>query len=455
MAGSDHPTPSDCRASSVLKLAWPMTASQAALVLMQLADLWMVCRLGPHETQAIGTAALMTLSVSTFGSGFLITVVNALVGHAFGANDRAKTYLLAWQSIWSACVIGFLGLLLFPAAPGFFALIGHPERVQVLEYRYFQVGLFGIIPQLVVLAFGHYFLATGRPKVLMMTLFITVVLNVIFNFLLIFGAYGCPRMGFTGAALGTAIANGVGVFILGGVFIFQRDGLPRRAKSPRFSLTYLRLMFRVGVPAGIQDAVECGAFGILLMFLVNKFGALHLEASSILLRCLQMVSLPADGIGASVMALVAKQIGAASIGKAQEIALIGFRLIAIYMSAMAVLFYVFREPLLQMFTADIRVVEIGSQVMVCIALVQLFDAMTINYIHTLQGAGDSAWPSVVNLVLISVVMLGGGMLVLNHAPFLASFGIWSLAAMLTGAQGLAFLLRWLYGPWKSLVLFKD
>ena len=90
--------------------------------------------------------------------------------------------------------------------------------------------------------------------------------------------------------------------------------------------------------------------------------------------------------------------------------------------------------------------------MICICLFQMFDAFTINYIHTLQGAGDSAWPSMVNMTLVIVVMLGGGMIAFHVAPVLQSFGIWSLAALLTGLQGLAFKLRWDFGPWQSIQL---
>ena len=73
----------------------------------------------------------------------------------------------------------------------------------------------------------------------------------------------------------------------------------------------------------------------------------------------------------------------------------------------ALVVYVFRYPIMHFFSEDPEVIAIGAQAMICVSLFQLFDAMNITYVHALQGAGDSAWPSVVNLFL-SLVFLGGG-----------------------------------------------
>lgn len=439
------------RPATILRLAWPMIVSQVAVVLMQLADLWMLSLLGSEARQAVGTAANISLSVGLFGAGFL-TVVNALVGHAHGAGKTRESTSLAWQGIWAACLLGFGVLVLHPAAPYIFAMIGHSPQVQSLETAFFKVGLLSILPQLIGFALGQYFIATGRPLVFMAGLFLSVVCNMVFNYGLIFGQLGFPKLGFVGAAYGTLLANSAMAILMFSCFWFQPNSKRMGARDLCWSKLDLEEMFRVGVPAGIQDCVEWGTFGLLLMFLANKFGPEHLEASSILLRCIQMAVLPADGVGSAVMALVANQIGARRHADAMAIGKTGFRIIAIYMCLLSIGFYAFREEILGTFTQDADVILIGSQIMVCICLFQVFDALTINYIHCLQGAGDSAWPSMVNLTLVIVVMLGGGSVVLSRLPQLESFGIWSLAALLTGLQGVAFWLRWESGVWRKIRL---
>lgn len=211
-------------------------------------------------------------------------------------------------------------------------------------------------------------------------------------------------------------------------------------------------MFRIGGPAGLQDAIEWGTLGLLLFALVGRFGDAHLAAASVLMRCLQLALLPADGLGSALMALIANAIGAGHHDRAELLANIGLRIISSYMALVAVGFFLVREPLMQFFSNDPIVIQIGIQCMVCVCLFQLFDALNITFAHTLQGAGDTAWPSMISFILSIFVLLGGGILVINYGAVFASFGIWSLAAILTALQGGAFWLRWNSGKWKSIKL---
>jgi multidrug resistance protein, MATE family len=433
----------------LLRMAWPMIGSQVFLLIMQFADVWMLSLLGRHALAAIGPAMLLVMTASTLGTGYL-TVTNTLVGQSYGANDSKCCIHWAWQGLWTAIIVGMLLLLLYPFGPSFMALLGHSLIVQQFENTYFQISLLAMVPQLAALSLGYYFLATRRPRRVLLGGVLVVTLNFLISYALIFGYFGAPKLGIAGAAWGTVIASTIHALFMATLFLLHRPG---ESLSPSFSFRDLKKMFRIGGPAGLQDAIEWGTLGLLLFAFIGRFGDEHLAAASVLMRCLQLALLPADGLGSALMALIANAIGAGQYDRAEILANIGLRIISSYMTLVAIGFFLVRAPLMQLFSNDPMVIQIGIKCMVCVCLFQVFDALNITFAHTLQGAGDTAWPSMVSFILSIFVLLGGGILVIKYGTvFGGSFGIWSLAALLTALQGGAFWLRWNGGKWKSIKL---
>ncbi len=451
MADQPYTSKSEDHASKLVRMAWPMIVTQASLALMQFADVWMVSHLGNHALAAITPATLMVLAIATFGLGYL-TAVNTLVGQTFGAGDRRGCVLVTWQGIWSACAIGILALAFFPSARNLFSLFGHPPEVLALEVSYFEISLMAVLPQLLAVSIGNYFLATGQPKKAMVGTLVAVLSNIFLNYVLIFGALRIPALGFVGAAWGTLLASTIHGMLMLTMFLLQRGARRLDTHHSRISRKALGQLAKIGVHAGIQDSVELVAWGVVLVYLIGQFGDIHLAAASVLIRCMQLSFLPADGFGSALTALVANAIGAGRKDQAQELTRLGFLMTASYMVSIAIAVYVFRYPIMRFFTDDPKVISIGAQAMVYVSLFQVFDAMNVTFSNALQGAGDSAWPSWTNAILSSVILLGGGSLVVHLLPSLESFGIWSMAALYIAAQGISLTLRWHYGPWRLIDL---
>ena len=428
-----------------------MVITQAALALMQLADVWMVSNEGLNALAAITPAAMLVMAVATFGTGYL-TSVHALVGQSFGSGELSKCGRFAWQGIWSAAMIGGLVLLLLPTGPFVFRAFGHPSEIQKLEITYFSICLFAILPQLVASAIGAYFLATQQPRKAMLGMLFAVALNCGLNYLLIFGKFGAPKLGFSGAAWGTLIASCAYAGLMLALFFSQSNAKNLGVSQSKPIRRDLKKLKEIGLPAGIQDFVDLVSWGVLLIALIGHFGAQHLAAASVLIRCMQISFLPAEGVGSALLALVANSIGENQFRRARAYTRIAFRLSASYMACIAILIYVFRDPIMRLFSDDPKVIAIGTQAMICVSLFQVFDALTVTYSHALQGAGDNAWPSTMNLLFCVIFLLGGGLVVIFLLPQLASFGIWVAAALFVAAQGIAFWARWHFGPWKLIEL---
>ena len=428
-----------------------MMVTHGAVAMMQVIDAWMVSSQGTEALAAITPAGLMVLVVTTFGLGIL-AAVNTLVGQAAGRGESARCGSFAWQGIWTAVGLGTSVYLLLPTAPYLFSAFGHSPEIRALEEIYFKICLLALLPQFVGSAIANFFFGTKQPKYPMVGTLIATLANVILNYAFIFGKLGAPALGFAGAAWGTLVASVIYAAVMLVFFWGHKNASSHSTRTPNWRPARLQQIRQIGLPIGVQDMFETVSWGIILVVLVGHFGDSHLAAASVLIRCMQVSFLPSEGVGAALLAMVANSIGANRFRLAREQARLAFRLTATYMGTMAVTFYVFRTPILELFSRDPEVIAIGTQAMICVSLFQVFDAMTVTYANALAGAGDTAWASVVNVILCITILLGGGLLVIWCFPHLESFGIWVAAMVYMSAQGLAYWLRWRHGPWQLIEL---
>ena len=119
-----------------------------------------------------------------------------------------------------------------------------------------------------------------------------------------------------------------------------------------------------------------------------------------------------------------------------------------------IILYIFRQPIVSLFTNEPEVISIACGGMLFVSLSQWFDSMNITYLHALQGTGDTKWTSVVN-VFLSVLILGvGGAIAVSHFREQGSLVIWSLALTYIVCQGILFWMRWRSEAWRSIRLRK-
>jgi MATE family multidrug resistance protein len=429
-------------------MALPMVATQCSMALMQFADAWMLSMLGKEELAAVAPAGMLILGLTTFGTGFL-ACVGTFVGQACGRNESASCRSFGVQGIVFAVILGIGALAFAPTARFVFGFFDHDISLYELEVSYFRISILAILPQLVAVGIGFYFIGIQKPKVATVGALLASLLNFLLNYGLIFGKLGFPELGFVGAAWGTVAASTFQCLFM--LFAFARNRQPKPIIPVRRS--YMA-MVKIGVPTGIQDAFDVISWGIIIVYLVGRFGVEHLAATTILIRCMQLSFLPADGVGMALMAIVAKSIGAGNLFRTKLEVQLGMKVIGGYMVTMALLFFFLRYPILRLFSDDPDVIRIGAQAMIFVSLFQIFDAMNIVYVQSLTGAGDTLWTSAVNTFLCIIVLLGGGLLTVELLPELESLGVWMIATLFIALQGLAFRFRWGKRKWMTISLLE-
>ena len=177
----------------VLKLAYPIVISMVSRTVMTFVDTAMVGRLGTSQMAAVGLAGITTWTILSFFSG-LLTCINTFVAQHHGANQPRMVAIITWQGLYLAFGSYLLLILVSQFSPYLFALMKPSLEVQQFGTAYIQIRLFGGIGTLIYFAMSSYFRGIGDTRTPMWIEIFANLTNMTFDYLLIFGKFGFPRM---------------------------------------------------------------------------------------------------------------------------------------------------------------------------------------------------------------------------------------------------------------------
>ena len=312
---------------------------------------WVGQLLGENALAATANAnTLMFLAFGTvFGFGMATTV---LVGQKFGARD-----ILGAREAFGGGVGFCTGLSALIAlfgwifAPQLLQLMSTPAEAQAFALSYLRVIMvsmpFGVLAMMVSMGLR----GAGDATTPLRATILTVVLDVIFNPLLILGIGPFPQLGIAGSALSSALASAIGA----GVMIWQvyAKDLPLRLRGSelRFlkpSRDELRYLLTRGFPMGAQILVAAGA-GVIMIGLVNREGLIPAAAYGTSLQLWNYIQMPAVAIGAAITAMVAQNIGAGQHQRVSKITWAGVGLNTAFTGVVTALILLFDRPVLELF----------------------------------------------------------------------------------------------------------
>ena len=312
---------------------------------------WVGRLLGENALAATANAnTLMFLAFGTvFGFGMATTV---LVGRKFGARDIAGAREAFGGGVGfctgMATIIALFGWIF---APELLRLMSTPPEAQALALSYLRVIMvsmpFGVLAMMVSMGLRGAGDATTPLRATMLT----VVLDIIFNPLLILGIGPLPALGIAGSALSSALASAAGAAMM--IWqVYARDlPLRLRGRELRFlrpSADELRYLLTKGFPMGAQILVGAGA-GVIMIGLVNREGLIASAAYGTSLQLWNYIQMPAIAIGAAITAMVAQNIGAGQHERVSRITWAGIGLNTAITGVVTALILLFDRPVLELF----------------------------------------------------------------------------------------------------------
>ena len=443
----------------LLVLAAPIIAMTTSRMLMGFIDFVMVSQLGTDAQAAISPASLFVFVVGCVGLG-IANAVQTFVSQADGRGEPGEAGGYAWQSFYiaGACALLTLGPALTTEmwfAP-LAAFAGHSQAVTRMEIDYVHIALWTVPPSIVCIGLNGFFNGIQKPWITFLAVMVSLVTNVVGNWLLIFGNLGFPALGIEGAAYATVAAWTARAAVLTIAMLAPHyDRMYNTRRSQALRQDKLMGLIRVGAPTSVGWLVDIGSWMVFLVLIVPIFSTTAMAASNIGLQLMHLSFMPAIGIGMALCSQVGFAIGEGQPDKAALRAKVAFRLTGGYMGAVGLLFLLAREPLVSLFNSDPAVVAVGARVLIWAAVFQVFDAMAITYMNALRGAGDTKVPAAIMGVCCWVVFICGGYAMAHFVPQWGLDGVWCACTSYIILVGLALMWRWYGGRWRSIRLFGE
>ena len=445
----DRPT-SGALLSEILLNAAPNVLGMLGLTLMQFIDGLMLSWLdrqtpgGGVNLAASYGGGIMAWIPLAFLSG-LAQCVNTLAGQSFGRRANTDAAAFAWQGLWCAAfsILPCIGLIFL--APIIFGMLGQTGVLLHGQVVFFDFLIAAAPVNLAWMVLTSFYMGVARPVRVALAGLAGNLVNVILDWLLIFGHAGMPKLGLAGSAIATATGTLVSFGIMAGFFLSAKTRSEfQSTRTWPFRLCKFRQLLRLGLPAGCQWSNDVLTWTIFTLWLVNHFGSNAAEAQSAVMRFIQISYLPAVGLGAAVNAVVARYWGAGDAATARRSTRMALALAIVYMSSCGLLFWLGGHALARVFLVSAPQVHIATTLLIFAAVFQTFDAVNIISISALRGAGDTLVPAILWLVLSWGICVAGGYAAVRFYPTAGPGGPWLMAAIYVCVLGLANLFRWRY-----------
>jgi putative MATE family efflux protein len=294
------------RVSTIAKLSFPVSIAIGSTMLMSLIDLAMVAPLGSRATAAVGLSVFSHTLVLAFVIG-IGPAVQGIVARRRGQGSTEPKCVPLNGGLLAAVVVGTpLMVLGYWFAPFFISVLSRDPAVTKLAVPFLRVLYAGIVATGMNVAFKGHWTGMEKPNVYMAIVLFMNCLNFIGNYVLIFGRFGVPALGSTGAALSTVISLHVGVLI--NMVLIWRRYRPDGFLSAVPSKALLVRIFKLGMPAAMQEFFFSA--GYLVFFrLVGQIGTAELAGMNVLVRVSLMFSILAMALGSASATLVSKTAG--------------------------------------------------------------------------------------------------------------------------------------------------
>ena len=412
----------------ILKVAYPLIILSASHTIMQFVDRQFLAFNSTEDVAAALPGGILYFTMFCF---FMVTInfTSALVAQFFGTKDMTSCIRACWTAFYFSILSGcFIVFLVPPLGTFIIQHGGHDPAIINKEIDYFiALGPSGAF-MCMGAAFFAFFSGRGKTSYVATINTIACAINILLDYLLIFGHWGFPEMGIYGAGIATSLASVFSFVCIIIVFLSRNQELLPTRKYRAFRFDYLKKLFSFGTPAGVQVVCDVGAFTMVL-FLVGHISNTALATTTIALAINQIVFLPLLGFSDATSIITGQFVGMNKLDVAQKCASRAWRIVALYMCVAGAVYLLFPETLLKLFEpenkSDIMFSEIlhdGAILLALAAAYNFFDATKFIYMGALRGAGDTkavmliaiscSWGIMVPGVLLIIFVIKGSVIMI-------------------------------------------
>ena len=380
----------------MFRLALPVVLAEMGWMTMGMVDVLMVGRISPEAIGAVGLGSSIFMGICIFAMGLLLGL-DTLVSHAFGADNLDECHRWLVHGVVLAVALSVPTTLVMLWIAETLNNWGIDPGVAVLATPFLRVVAWSVLPLLLYAAFRRYLQGMGVVRPVMIALIGANIVNVIVNWMLIYGNLGAPALGVTGSAWATFLSRvAMASALLVTILYRERDAESSVFASLGIEVAWLRRLLRLGLPAASQLTLEVGAFAAATA-LAGFLPPIALAAHQIAINYAALSFMVPLGIASAAAVRVGHAVGRRDPAGAARAGWTAMLFAVLFMSAAAALFLVAPRLLLRAFTADAGVLEVGVTLLFVAAVFQLFDGMQGVATGALRGLGETRVPMLWNL----------------------------------------------------------
>ncbi|CAN5664203.1 MATE family efflux transporter [soil metagenome] len=438
-----------CRreAPVLVRIAIPLVLAQMAQNGMSLVDTLMVGRLGPEALAGIAIGAVVLFSLSMSVGGVLFAVA-PLTAQAVGRSQRDEAGRTLRHGVLLALLLAVPVMValwtLGPALP----LLGQDPDIAAAATDYLRAVVWGVPGYMLFVALRGTLEGRGHTRPIMAVAFAGVGLNVLANSAFVFGRWGFPDLGLTGAGVATAIVHSAMALALY-AFIARSYREERIFARERVRPAVLWELVRLGVPIALTVGFEIGLFAATAL-LMGLFGQASLAGHQIALQAASFTFMIPLGLGIATTARVGSAAGRGDALGVRAAGLVGIGFAMCVMIATAILYWTVPRAVVGLFLdlgdpVNAGVIAAAIAFLRIAAVFQLVDGLQVTAIGALRGLKDTRVPMLIALVSYWCFGIGSGV-VLAFGAGLDGIGLW-----LGLVVGLGVAALWLTGRFVRLV----
>jgi multidrug resistance protein, MATE family len=426
-----------------LRLALPLVLAEIGWMTMGIVDTVMVGHL-PDSANAIGAVSISSgiFNVLAFFGGGLLIGLDTLVAQAFGAGKREDCHRSLVNGIYLSIVMTpFLMAPVWFFGPLLQTLHIDPA-VARLAVPYMKALAIGLFPLMLYFAVRRCIQAMNMVRPVAFALVTANLINLLFNWVLIYGKWGAPAMGVVGSGWSTALARlYMAIVLVGYLLWYDRRHRTELLKTPvNIDFTRIRQLIILGLPAATQITLEISVFA-LTAALIGRLGAVPLAAHQIALNTVALTYMVPLGISSAAAVRVGQAIGRKDPAGAADAGGTAIFIGAFFMALCSVALLVFPRPIARMYTPDEAVIHTTIILLAAGAAFQLFDGLQTVATGALRGAGDTRTPMLCHFTAYWIIGLPLGAWLCFRRHW-GAFGLWAGLSLALILIGIVLLFAW-------------
>ncbi|MGB3367500.1 MAG: MATE family efflux transporter [Acidaminobacteraceae bacterium] len=408
---------------SILTMALPAIIEMALNTLLGVSDTIMISRLINQSALAASGFANSIMFTLIFVFTSFNTGATALVSRSYGEKNFEKLNRIGSQTVMLNGLIGLVVMLLsLKFSSQIFTIFDTTKEVSIMINSYFSLISYGLFAMFLSLSFAAILRGAGDTITPMVVTGFANILNIIGNYVLIRGVWIFPEMGIQGAALSTTLSRIVAVIIYIYICFFKHKQIKIKFKFMKFQSHVLKPLIRISLPGALEQGLMQISFLVLGVF-ISKLETASEAAFRILINIESISFMPAVGISIAAATLVGKSLGEENKEYAKDIARVSFSLAIVWGIFVGSLFFIFKIPILKIFTTEQAVIETSLASMTLMAVNQPLLNFMIAISGGLRGAGDTKFVMYITLLRLWLVFVPVSYLFINIYSYGVS-GLW-------------------------------